>query len=267
METLTIATPDGADLKVWVEGAGPPLMLVTGLGGNGRFWAPASARLAERRKVITFDHRGVAGSTRGSAPLDIALLARDCLTILDALALPRVALLGHSMGGAIGQTLCSLAPERLTALVLSATWLAPDRFLQELFAARRVLLAADGRAYAALAALMGYPPAWLRAHGAVLDAALAAAPVTPERQALVAERIDALLAFDGRPHLGRYGGPVLVQGAADDMIVPAYLQDALAAAMPDAARHVFPSGGHLFPVSETDAFVQTLSAWLDGLAP
>ncbi len=267
MRQITARTPDGADIAVTIEGQGPALLLVTGLGGTARFWAPAAARLAATHTVISFDHRAVGASTRGSAPVSVGLLADDCIAVLDAAGAERAILLGHSLGGAIGQTFAHRHGERLAGLVLSATWLAPNRFMAELFAARRKLLLADPAGYAALATIMGYSPGWLAANWSVLDAAVAAAPLSPGQQAAVAERIAALLAFDGRPLLGAYGGPTLVQGVADDMIVPAFLQQELAAAIPHAEALEFPDGGHLFPVSRTEAFVTTLATWISANVP
>ena len=66
MRQITARTPDGADIAVTIEGQGPALLLVTGLGGTARFWAPAAARLAATHTVISFDHRAVGASTRGS---------------------------------------------------------------------------------------------------------------------------------------------------------------------------------------------------------
>jgi aminoacrylate hydrolase len=267
MRQITARTPDGADIAVTIEGQGPALLLVTGLGGTARFWAPAAARLAATHTVISFDHRAVGASTRGSAPVSVGLLADDCIAVLDAAGFGRTILLGHSLGGAIGQAFAHRHGERLTGLVLSATWMTPNRFIAELFDARRKLLLADPAGYAALAAIMGYSPGWLAANWPVLDAAVAAAPLSPPQQAAVAERIAALLAFDGRPLLGAYDGPTLVQGVSDDMIVPAFLQQELAAAIPHAEALEFPDGGHLFPVSRTEAFVTTLAAWIYANVP
>jgi pimeloyl-ACP methyl ester carboxylesterase len=41
----------------------------------------------------------------------------------------------------------------------------------------------------------------------------------------------------------------------------------LAAAIPHAEALEFPDGGHLFPVSRTEAFVTTLAAWIYANVP
>lgn len=265
MKNIVATTPDGASITVTIQGAGPPLLLVTGLGGLAKFWAPAAAELGKRYTVITFDHRAVGASTRGTAPLSVDLLADDVIAVLDVAGADKALLLGHSMGGAIGQRFAVKHAARLKGLVLSGTWLRPNRFMRTLFASRLKLLTADPVGYAALGTLMGYPPEWLEANWHVMETAMASAPQAAAQIASVTERIHALLAFDGGEDASTLPGPVLVQGALDDMIVPAFLQDELAAAIPHAAYHAFPDGGHLFPVSRTREFVQALGQWISAI--
>jgi pimeloyl-ACP methyl ester carboxylesterase len=262
---FTVTTPDGAVLQAFVAGAGPALLLVSGLGGTAGFWKATTATLARSSRVIRFDQRGIGASTRGSAPCTIDQLARDCLNVLDGAGVGRAVLLGHSTGGCIGQALGRMAPERLDGLILSATWLKPSHYMSALFGARRAILAENPQAYAATAALISYPPAWLEANWGVYEAAIAAAPVTPEARQVVRERIDALLSFDGAADIAALPMPTLVLGSRDDMIVPAFLQEELAAALPGGRSILLDSGGHFFPVSRPDAFTAKVVEWIGEL--
>lgn len=258
---FSVTTPDGAVLQAFAEGEGPVLLLVSGLGGTAGFWNSNATTLARSVRVIRFDQRGIGASTRGEAPCTIDQLARDCLSVLDAAGVERAVLLGHSTGGCIGQALGRLAPERLDGLILSATWLKPSHYMGALFGARRAILADNPQAYAATAVLLSYPPAWLEANWSIYEAALAAAPVRAEARQVVRERIDALLAFDGSADIAALPMPTLVLGARDDMIVPAFLQEELAAALPGARKILLESGGHFFPVSRPDAFTAKVVEW------
>jgi len=53
--------PDGR-VAYEVNGSGPPLLLVTGLGGSRRYWANVVPALAREFTVITHDHMGVGDS-------------------------------------------------------------------------------------------------------------------------------------------------------------------------------------------------------------
>ncbi|SFU46046.1 Pimeloyl-ACP methyl ester carboxylesterase [Methylobacterium sp. 174MFSha1.1] len=261
-----VDTPDGARLAVFEDGQGPDLLLVSGLGGTAGFWAAAVPALARAHRVTRFDQRGIGASRRGTAPCDIDRLARDCLAVMDARGIATTVLVGHSTGGAIGQALARLAPDRLRGLVLSATWLKPSRYMTALFGTRRRLLDLDPVAYAATGTMMGYAPAWLDAHWAAFEAATAHAPTSEEARRVVRERIDALLGFDGAASVAAVRCPVLVLGARDDLIVPAFLQEELAAALPPGRRVVtYEDGGHFFPVTRTPDFTRDLLDFVGSL--
>jgi len=250
-----VRTPDGAVLRTLMTGTGRPLLLVSGLGGTAAFWDALTPALAASRTVIRFDQRGLGGSTRGTAPVTAAQLATDCCTVLDAHGTGRAAMLGHSLGGAIVQTLLHAFPDRVDRAALSGTWMAQDPHLAALFRNRLAVLSAAPDAYARLSALLSYPANWINAHPALLTPARPDPPIT-------AERIAALLAFDGRAAAG--AGPVeLVLGAADDQVIPAHHQQAVAAAWPGATLRLLPDGGHFFPITRAGAVAPLLLEWLD----
>lgn len=261
--TRMVDLADGARLAVTTEGTGPDLLLVSGLGGTGGFWLPTVPGLASRFRVTWFDQRGLGGSSRGTAPCTIDQLAQDCIAVADALGMERPVFCGHSTGGAIGQALGRMAPERLGALVLSATWLKPNRYMDALFATRRRILDLDPAAYASLGALLGYAPAWLESNWAAFEATKP--PASEEAREVVRERIAALLAFDGSTGVASLALPTLVMGARDDAIVPAFLQEELARALPGPRTVMYEDGGHFFPVTRTADFVRDIGLFADGL--
>ena len=242
---------DGAEVAIHVEGQGQDLLLVTGLGGSAAFWDPVVAPLAERFRVIRFDQRGIAQSTRGTAPVDIDRLAQDSFSVLDHVGSRGALLLGHSTGGVILQAMALIDPSRIAGLVLSGSWIRPNRYMSELFRSRLAILRMAPREYAAMVAFLGHPPDWLDGNWPRYEAMLAAAPATPEQQEVTAERIDAILKFDRSGEIGAIRLPMLIQGAEDDLIVPAFLQREQARAFPGATVHMFRTGGHFFPVTRT----------------
>ncbi|SIQ87380.1 MULTISPECIES: alpha/beta fold hydrolase [unclassified Bosea (in: a-proteobacteria)] len=258
-------TDDGAVLQAYREGQGPALLLITGLGGTAGFWNDIAGTLGRSFQTLRFDQRGLVDSTRGSAPCDIDRLARDALAVLDAAGLDRAVVLGHSTGGCIAQAMANLAPERFDGLILSAAWLKACRYMTALFGSRRAILDCNPQAYAATSLLSAYQPRWIEAHWHVYEAAIAAAPVSEEARSVLRERIDALLAFDGTAGIAETMMPVLVMGARDDMVVPVYHQEALAAALPGCRRAIMETGGHLFPNSRPDFFTASVAEWIGEL--
>lgn len=113
----SLATSHGA-VTLLEAGAGAPLLLLHGIGSSARAFAPAPAHLAGRR-VIAPDMPGYGGS----APLAEATpegFAAWLVALLDALALPRADVVGHSLGALLAAALAQRAPERIGTLVLSA---------------------------------------------------------------------------------------------------------------------------------------------------
>jgi pimeloyl-ACP methyl ester carboxylesterase len=79
--------------------------------------------------------------------------------------------------------------------------------------------------------------------------------------ATLAARIDMLLDFDRRKHLGRVRARTLVVCADDDQLTPPHLSEELASGIADARRVRLPWGGHAASQTASDAFLDaTLSA-------
>lgn len=105
-----------------VRGTGSPLVLVAGTGYPGATWPPQLVDpLAERYRVVIFDHRGT-GQTPGTAGrYSTRLFAADLAGLLGELGLERAHVLGHSMGGRVAQWLALDHPGRVRSLVLTAS--------------------------------------------------------------------------------------------------------------------------------------------------
>lgn len=67
---------------------------------------------------IAISLRGHGGSDRPEGPYDIATMARDVAHLLDRLAIRKVLLVGHCMGGFVAQRFALDYPDRLDRLIL-----------------------------------------------------------------------------------------------------------------------------------------------------
>ncbi|MFF0015698.1 alpha/beta fold hydrolase [Streptomyces sp. NPDC005374] len=102
-------------------GDGVPLILLVHLAGVLDNWDPRVVDgLAARRRVITFDNRGVGGSS-GSTPDTIEAMARDAVLFVRALGFEQVDLLGLSMGGFVAQVIAAEEPNLVRKVVLAGT--------------------------------------------------------------------------------------------------------------------------------------------------
>ena len=193
---------DGAELYYETHGSGPPLFLVPGLGGDGRFWGDNVAALAEQFTVVVHDHRGTGRSTLSKIAYSVEQMADDALQLIDGLGYARVHWCGHSTGGAMGQVLAIEHADRIDRLVLSSTWARTDAFFRRLFEVRSLMLRELGpAAYLKASALALNMPSWVRDHDADLSAAEAKANETIPLPEIVLSRIAAIVAHDRRDQL------------------------------------------------------------------
>jgi pimeloyl-ACP methyl ester carboxylesterase len=115
-------------IHLWADVTGDPdatpLLLVMGANATGVAWPDALVtRLAERHRVLRYDHRDTGRSTRAFAerPYPITQLARDALAILDGFGVDRAHVAGMSLGGTLLQLLLLDAPDRLLSATLFST--------------------------------------------------------------------------------------------------------------------------------------------------
>jgi pimeloyl-ACP methyl ester carboxylesterase len=101
--------------------SGTPLVLLQHFSGNIDAWDPAVVNaLAADRPVIVFDNAGVGRST-GQTPDNIAAMAKDAVAFILLLDLPKVDLLGFSLGGCVAQQIAAEHPWLVRKLILVGT--------------------------------------------------------------------------------------------------------------------------------------------------
>lgn len=104
-----------------IEGAGPPVLLIHGVGAQLGNWDGVAAELAPAFRVVRYDLRGHGKSSKVAGPYSLDLFADDTVALLEHLDIARAHVAGHSLGGMIAITLAARHPERVDRLaVLSA---------------------------------------------------------------------------------------------------------------------------------------------------
>ncbi|MDA0275128.1 MAG: alpha/beta hydrolase [Proteobacteria bacterium] len=119
MPLLTLK--DGTRLYYEVHGKGPVVAFAHGLGGNHMSWWQQVPMLARHFTCIAFAHRGFAPSHDPTGMPDPARYADDLEALLGHLAVEEVRLVGQSMGGWTALDFALRYPDRVKALVMSAT--------------------------------------------------------------------------------------------------------------------------------------------------
>jgi pimeloyl-ACP methyl ester carboxylesterase len=150
----------------------PPVVLLHGGASSAATWDRLAAALtATGRRTLAVDLRGHGGSSR-TPTYPLAGFRDDILGLLDALALDRVALVGHSLGAHTATDVAQQQPERITHLVLEeppvptreptdAHGLSRPRFLLPAVALLAIRRGFDPRAVtSAVRQLRAPDPAW-----------------------------------------------------------------------------------------------------------
>jgi len=109
---------DGFAMNYEVEGSGPPLLLVHGLGSSARDWEAQLPDFSERFTCITPDVRGFGQSDKPAGPYSVVQWADDLHALLDHLGHDELDVVGYSMGGAITFQMAVDQPKRFRRMVI-----------------------------------------------------------------------------------------------------------------------------------------------------
>lgn len=124
------------EVKIWYDVHSPAdtlkgsVLLIMGLSADALIWPDYFYQplVDSGYQVIRFDNRGVGNSDWDAFdpdnPYTLSDMANDAIAILDTLGIEQAHLVGASMGGMIGQTLCIEHPERVATLtsIMSTAW-------------------------------------------------------------------------------------------------------------------------------------------------
>lgn len=240
----------------------PPIVLVHGWKGSHRLWDPVIARLQDSHRVVAFDLRGMGDSEKPRGAYDFDELAGDLGSVLRALRLDDVILVGWSMGTTVALRYLDRGGDGVIGLVLVNGPLrltqAPD-FPHAMTSAEleghltrlRETWPAGEREFQSHTVLDPDP--------ALVDWLYAIALQTPLDVALRVVREQAKL--DMRAVLTRLDVPVLAAYSRRDPYYPVSLADDIAHRARNGRRVIFEHSAHCIPIEESDRFCAVLGAF------
>ncbi len=228
----------------------PALLMGGSLGTTLKLWE-RQLPLAERLRLVRYDHRGHGASPVPPAPYEIADLGRDAVALMDSLKLERASYCGLSIGGMVGIWLGANAPERIERLVLICTsaHISPASVWRERAAA--VLEAGSAEVIADAVVDRWLTPDYAAEHADV-RAELRAMLVATDAAGYAA-CCGAIERMDLREQLPRITAPTLVISGSDDPATPVEHQRRIAAAIPGARHEVVGPAAHFAAVQQPEA--------------
>jgi 3-oxoadipate enol-lactonase len=238
-------------------GAGDPVVLIMGFGGDHLAWGLQMPAFAASHRVIAFDNRGVGQSDAPDVPYTTAMMADDTVGLLDVLGIERAHVCGVSMGGMIAQEVALRHPTRVATLQLHATLARPDTYMRSVTATWRKLRPVLAREdWMRAMALWLFAPCTYAERPEFIEMIVQNALMNPHPQSLTGfvRQGDAILSHDTLERLAHIRCPTLVSVAEHDILVPPRFSHEIARHLVGAEFKTLADAGHAYLWERPDAF-------------
>ncbi|MGE3173093.1 MAG: alpha/beta fold hydrolase [Planctomycetota bacterium] len=258
---MPFALRDGRRIHYTVEGDGPGVVLVPGLGSGARLFGTLPRRFARAGfTCAAVDPIGLEPSDPlpGDA-FDFDAAAADVRAVVAALPAPR-ALVGTSLGGKVALRACAqdaTAADRLVLLCSSAVVTARARRVYRMF--ELLCTEACGRWLGDLTAPFLFGATFLEQRAGVVDDIVRSMRPTAASREFMRRQAVALQSFSGRDDARACAVDALcLAGAEDTLTLPAEVE-ATAALMPRATCRTIAAAGHSLLLESAAAYDQVVA--------
>ncbi len=265
---MPIAKVGDINMEYYVEGTGPPLLMIMGLGGQAKSWGePFLERLRPRFQIVRFSNRGTGLSDNPGGELTIRLMADDAAGLLRELGIQRAHVLGISMGGMIAQELVLNHSQAVQGLVLGCTNCGPANSVPpsaEVVArmGRIGSLPVEERIHQYW--LVTVTTEFIEADKEFLDDIITAHLTTPTPWETFGRQFMAAQLFDTYERLSQIEAPTFIIHGDKDLLIPVENSEVLRKRIGGSQARVVADVGHCFfwekPEESAGAIVEFLSS-------
>jgi pimeloyl-ACP methyl ester carboxylesterase len=231
------------DCAYTMEGLGPPLFLIHGIGAARDAWRLMVPTLREQATVISYDLRGHGASPLPNGEFGLDELVEDLERVRERTGFEQAHFAGHSLGGMIGPAYAWRYPERVLSLALLST--AAGRSEEDSAKVWAVVRAMEEKGIAQVLTTLTdrwFTDGFIAAHPEIINRRLKQVIATDPEVFLNVFRIYA--GTEMMPWLHEVTAPALVLTGELDGACNPRLNRAIAAALPEAELVVLPALKH-----------------------
>ena len=238
-----------------IRGEGKALVLVHGNAETRQAWRPQIEHFAQRCHVVAPDLRGHGDSEKPIGAYPISGFVDDLARLLDALAIDRAVIAGHSMGGRVAMSFALEHPDRARGLVLAGTSATPfNRAAEQIERVRALGLERELRGFIEFESSPDTPETMKHE---LLQEALK----TPENVRIALWK--AVSEFDISSRLGEIRAPTLIIVGDLDRGTPVATARQLHESIPGSQLVVIQGVAHFTMLERPDLVNQHIDAFLD----
>lgn len=264
---------NGVALNVETWGQGRPLLCLHGFSGSAATWAPfAGAWPGWRIVAVDLLGHGASDAPADPARYRMERAVEDLAALLDAVAIPRLAVLGYSMGGRVALHFALFEPERVEALILEGASPGIDNPAER---AVRVSSDEELAAFIEREGIAAFVDRWEALPLFATQRRLPAEVLARQRAQRLANRPEGLAnslrgmgAGAQTPLTERLGEirlpTLLIAGALDEKYRA--LAQRMAKSMPDAEAVIVPDAGHAVHLERPGDFARAVREFFDARA-
>jgi pimeloyl-ACP methyl ester carboxylesterase len=260
---------NGIDLFYDIKGNGEPLLLIAGFLCDHAYWSLIMPSLTSQYQVIRLDNRGMGRSSAPNSPYSLKQMANDVAALLDHIAIDKVHLVGHSMGGQIAQELVLAHPEKVQSLILLSSLAKGDGLFNNIIETWGELGAnVDLKLYEKVVLPWIFTDTFYSIPGMIeglIEFAIRY-PFAPATHSLY-HHSQAILDFDTTDRLQQIHCPTLVLVGKQDILTPLKFSQQLAQGIPNAELAILDGGGHGFLIESPDTVISAMLNFLRKLRP
>ncbi len=265
---MTIAKVGGINIEYYIEGQGPPLLMIMGFTGQASSWSERFLELLRSHfQIVRFSNRGTGLTDKPQVEYSVPMMADDAAGLLREVGIEKAHVCGISMGGMIAQELALNHPEQVQALVLGCTTPGGSRGVQAAPEVVALLAPVPGaspeeqfrKAWPAIVT-----PEFVEREREFLEEMLRIGLTNPTPMDTMVRQMMAIQAFDTCERLPQIQAPTFIIHGDMDRLVPPQNAEILHDGIPGSTMRMVAGAAHMFfwerPTESTQAIVEFLSS-------